>query len=95
MIDFKSKINAIILVYIVRIKLKICSTIVIAQKINELCSETFEIVIIGFQILDKLVKAFFFQKMFLLANIIMKIVAEMLFLVFNNKNVKFVDKKLI
>ena len=55
----------------------------------------FEMVIAGFQVLDKLNKVRFFQKTFLLANITIKVVLGMFFLTFNNANIQFVEKKLI
>lgn len=50
--------------------------------------------IIGsFQVEDKLEKAYFFQKTFLVANISIKVLVEMLIFTFSNTNKIFVDKK--
>lgn len=50
-------------------------------------------VLASFQIKDKLKKARFFQKMFLLANLNIKMVLEMIFLTLNDVNIQFVEKK--
>ena len=51
-------------------------------------------VITSFQVLNKLDRACFFQKSFLLADISMKMVYEILFVTFTNVNIWFVDKKI-
>ena len=51
-------------------------------------------VIAGFQVEDKLSRARFFQKSFLLANISMEVVLRKLFLIFSNANMQFAKKKL-
>ena len=50
-------------------------------------------IIAGFQVINKLGRAQFFQKSFLLANITIKVVLEMLFLIFSNVNIQFAEKK--
>ena len=52
-------------------------------------------IIATFQVIDKLGKAWFFQETFLLANISIKVILEMLFLIFNNIDVQFAKKDLI
>lgn len=56
---------------------------------------TFEIIITSFQILNKLKKVRYFQKIFLVANINIKIVFEIFFFIFSNININFTQKKLI
>ena len=48
----------------------------------------------GFQVEDKLGRARFFQKSFLLAETSMEVVLGMLFLTFNNANIQFAEKEL-
>ena len=48
---------------------------------------TFEMVIAGFQVENKLGRAWFFQESCLLANINIERVLEMLFLTFNNADI--------
>lgn len=55
----------------------------------------FRIVLASFQINDKLDKAYFFQKTFLLPLISINVIQEILFLIFNNANILFVEKNLI
>ena len=56
LIDFGSKVNAMISEYALKLSLKVCSTNVRAQKINSSIFETFEIVLASFQVEDKLRK---------------------------------------
>lgn len=60
LINSDSKINALTTVYPKPLDLQICPTNVGAQKIDSLSLETFKIVIIGFQVLNKLGRARFF-----------------------------------
>lgn len=48
MIDFKSEINVIHLIYIVKLDVTIRKTDIIIKKIDKLTLKTFEIVIISF-----------------------------------------------
>lgn len=51
-------------------------------------------VLVSFQVENKLGKALVFQKTFLLAEISMEVVLKIFFLTFNNANIQFVEKKL-
>ena len=44
--------------------------------------------------IDKLARAQFFQETFLLANTTIEVVLEIPFLIFNNANIQFAEKKL-
>ena len=94
MIDSSSKFNAISPAYAKKLGLQIRKTDVSAQKIDGSTLSTFEIVIVVFQVQDKLGRARFFQKTFLMANTSMEVVFEMPFLTLSNANVGFLDKKL-
>ena len=52
-------------------------------------------VIAGFQILDKLGRACFFQETFLLAVISIEVVFKIFFLTFSNANIQFAKKKFL
>lgn len=52
-------------------------------------------VLASFQIKNNVRKAWFFQKIFLVANINLEIILIMLFFNFNNANIVFKDGKLI
>lgn len=52
-------------------------------------------IITSFKILDKLGRARYFQKIFLLADMNVEVILGMLFLTLSNSDVKFLDKKLI
>ena len=75
------------LAYVSKLGLKVHSTDVRAQKIDGSTLKTFGMILASFQVKDKLGKARFFQKSFLLADISAKVVLGMLFLTFNNANV--------
>ena len=57
------------------------TTNISAQKLDSILLGTFEIVIAGFQVKNKLDKAWFFQESFLLVNINLKVILEILFLI--------------
>ena len=65
------------------------------KKIDGSLLQTFGMVIAGFQIEDKLGKAQFFQKSFLLAETSMEVVLGMPFLAFSNANIQFAEKELL
>ena len=81
--------------YTSKLGLKVHFTKVGAQKVHDSTLKTFGIVLASFQVEDKLEKVWFFQKTFLLANINMEIVLDMLFLILSNANIQFVQKELI
>ena len=94
LIDLGSKVNAMTPAYAKQLGLQVRKTDVRAQKINGSLLRTFGMVIAGFQIEDKLGKTRFFQELFLLVETSMEIVLGMLFLIFNNANIQFAEKKL-
>lgn len=65
------------------------------QKIDDSALQTFEIVIIDFQIEDKIGKLWYFQEIFLVANTKVEIILSMPFLKFNNTSMSFKEKTLI
>ena len=64
------------------------------QKIDRSSLDTFEMVIVSFQVLDKLGRARFFQETFLVANTRMDIVLGMSFLTFSNVDIQFAEGEL-
>ena len=87
-----SKVNAMIPAYASRLYLRVCHTNVRAQKIDGFIFQTFRMVLADFQVEDKLGRAWFFQETFLLANISVEVVLDMLFLILNNANIQSVEK---
>ena len=77
-----------------KLGLKICTINVEVQKIDSSTLKTFEKILASFQIKDTFEKARFFQKTFLLADLNIEIVLEMLFLTLSNADIKFAWKKL-
>lgn len=94
LLNFASKINAIILIYIAKLSIKIKSTNIGVQKANIFIFKIFEIVFNTFQVKNKLGKIQFFQKTILLLNTGVKIIIKILFLTFSYTNILFVEKKL-
>ena len=94
LIDSSSEINAMSPAYASKLSLKIYHTNVGAQKIDGSTLETFGMILASFQVEDKLGRIQFFQETFLLANISVEVVLGMLFLIFRNANVQFVEKEL-
>lgn len=73
-----------ILVYILKLDFQVYYTNIKAQKIDDSIFKIFKIVLASFQIKNKLKKTHFFQKTFLLTNLNIKVVLEMLFLNLSN-----------
>ena len=95
LLDFGSKVNAMIPAYAAYLGLKVRVTDVGLQKIDGTSLATYGMVIAAFQVVDKLSCSWFFQQTCLLANISMEVVLGMLFLTFSNANVQFTEKELI
>ena len=94
LLDSGSEVNAITPAYTSKLKLKARYTNVGAQKIDGSTLETFGMVLASFQVEDKLGKARFFQKAFLLANTSIEVVLGMPFLTLSNANIQFAEKEL-
>ena len=87
LLNFESKVNAMSLAYMAQLGFKVRKTNVGTQIINGSLLETYGIVIAAFQGLNKFGCSWFFQKTFLLADISIKVVLDMLFLTFSNADV--------
>ena len=94
LIDSGSEVNAMTPAYASRLSLQVHRTNIGAQKIDGSILETFGIILANFQVEDKLGRARFFQKTFLLADISAEIVLGMPFLTLSNADVQFVEKEL-
>lgn len=84
-----------ILAFAFKLDPKVWHTNMRAPKIDDNTFETFEMTLTSFWVKDKLSRSWFFQKLFLLANISVKMVLEILFLTFNNTDILFIQKILI
>ena len=87
LINSGSEVNTMTLAYAKQLGFQIRKADDGAQKIDGSSLDTFEIAIAGFQIIDKLGKAWFFQETFLLANTIMEMVLGMPFLTLSNADI--------
>ena len=87
LIDLGSKINAMTPAYTAKRGLKVRKTDIGAQKIDGSIFDTFEMVLTNFQVENKLVRARFFQEIFLVANTTLKVFLGMSFLTFSNINI--------
>ena len=80
--------------YAKKLGLRTRRTDVGAQKIDGSSLDTFGMVIAGFQVIDKLGRARFFQETFLLADTTMEVVLGMPFLTLSNADIQFAEKEL-
>ena len=95
LLDSGSKVNAMTSAYTAQLSLKIQKIDIGTQKIDKFSLEIYSMVIAIFQVLNKLGRLRFFQETFLLANISIKVVPGMLFLIFTHVDIQFTQKKLI
>ena len=94
LINSGSKVIAMTPAYAKQLGLQVQKTDVGAQKIDSSSLRTFGMVIAGFQVEDKLVRARFFQESFLLAETSMEMVLRMPFLTLSNADIQFAAKEL-
>ena len=92
--DLGSEVNAMTPAYASTLGFQVQRTNIRAQKIDGFTLKTFGIVLASFQVEDKLGRARFFQKTFLLANINTEVVLDMSFLTLSNADIQFVEKEL-
>lgn len=92
LIDLGSEINAITPTYLTKLDLVIRSTNVTAQRINSILLKIYGIIIARFFVKNEFrIKNRYFEKAFLLANINIKVVLEILFFSFGNVDIKFAE----
>ena len=89
LLDLGSKVNAIHLTFARELGFLIKPTDVRAQKIDGTMLVTFRIVVATFSITDKANQVRFFEKIFLVANISLKVVLGMFFLTLSDENIDF------
>lgn len=94
LIDSKSEVNTIASTYIKILSLQVQKTDVGAQKINKSTLETYDIVIVGFQVQDKFKNTKLFYKTFWVTDISVEVVFKIFFLTLSKIEVNFVEKKL-
>lgn len=77
-----------------KLDLKIQTTNIKIQKINDSTFEMLKMFLTNFQVKDKLSKAYFFQKKFLLVTTSINVTLKMFFLIFSNTHIVFANQKL-
>lgn len=92
LLNFKTKVSSITLAYITKLGLGSRLINVNIEKIDNLILETYDMTLASFLLQDSLEKIQFFKKTFLLANTHMKMILGMLFLLFSNTDVKFIEQ---
>ena len=85
--DLESEVNAMSQVFTYQLDLDIWKTNVSTQKINNTFLETYKMVVSNSSVVDKDARKRFLEKSFLLANVKLEIVLEILFLIMKNANV--------
>lgn len=93
-INLGSERNAIRLIFAKKLGLWIQKTEVDTQKIGGSSLEIFEIVIVSFSMDNKASKPWFFEEIFLIANIIIDIVLDISFLMLSNAEINFLKQNL-
>ena len=94
MIDSESEVNAIHPTFARQLGLFIRSTDIGTQKINNTILDIYEMVVTTFLIVNKANRVRFFEKIFLVANISLKIVFGMLFLALSSADIDFLGREL-
>ena len=94
LLDCESEVNAIALAYAAHLGLTMRATDGSVQKIDRFLPTTYGIIIVTFQIVNKLYRFWVFQKTFLLANISMDVILGIFFPIFSNANIQFAEKEL-
>ncbi len=89
LLDSRSKVKAMSQAFAHQLGLKICKTNVGAQKIDDTTLKTYGIVVSNFSVSDKDNRERFFEESFLLADVKLDVVLEMLFLTISNTDVDF------
>ena len=92
--DSGCKVHVIYLTFAKELDLSIRPIDVEAQKINGTMLDTFGMVISAFSVMNKANQVKFFEKTFLVANVSLEIVLEILFLILSGANVNFYGRKL-
>ena len=94
LIDSKSEVNTIHPIFVRELSLSIRLTEVRIQKINGTMLDTNEIVVIAFLVTNKAYQVRFFKETILVANISLKVVFGILFLILSGANIDFLDREL-
>lgn len=87
LINLDNKVNIMILAYTAKLGFKLQKINIRVQKIDGSILNTFEMVLKNFQIENKLGKAGFFRKTFLVADINLELILGILFLTFGNVDI--------
>lgn len=95
MINFDSKINIMTPIHIRKLGFQMQKTNIRIQKIDRSTLETYERVIISFQVQNKLKNARFLLETFLIVDIIMEVIFKIIFLTFSKVKINFAKRKLI
>lgn len=91
LINSNNEANIMILAYVKRLSFWTWKIDVVVQKIERSNLVTYKVIIIKFQVLNKLDRAYFFQKNGLLTNTSNNVILKLFFLTFNNTDIIFVD----
>ena len=95
LIDSGSKVNAMHPAYNTKLGLRTRKIDVGAQKIDGSHLDIFGMFIVDCSVKNKLGRVQYFQKTFLLANIDLEVVLEMLFLTFSKADIRFAERELV
>ena len=91
LLDSRSEINIIYPTFAKELGLSIKLTKIEVQKIDGTMLYTYGIIITAFLVTDKINRVRFLEVIFLVANINLEIVVEMLFLILSDADIDFLD----
>ena len=91
LLDLNKKVNAVHLIFAKELGLSIKLMDNGIQKIDSTMLDTYGIVLVAFLMTDKANRVRFFKKTFLVANVSLKIVLRIFFLILSSTNIEFLD----
>ena len=94
LLNLDSEVNTIHLAFAKKLGFVVQSTNIDAQKFNGIILETYGIVVAVFLVINQANKIKFFEEIFLVANVSLDVVLEILFFTLNGANVDFLKREL-
>ena len=94
LINSGNEVNSIQPIFVKELGLPIRPADIGAQKIDGITLDTYGMVVVAFSMTDKANRVRFFEETFLVANISLEVVFEMLFLTLSGADVDFLDREL-
>ena len=94
MIDLRSEVNTIYLIFVKQLGFSIKPIDIEVQKINDNTLNTYGIVVAAFWVTNKANQVKFCEKTFLIVNVSLEVILEIYFLSLSSANIEFLDREL-